>query len=311
MAYYFVVVQLQLHKLNVVPQILFIEYMKNIPVRKIKVVQKEANPSEQFSIREVQELLGGNDMDQELHRHDFFYMLALKKGKGKHDIDFTPHTVSDHSLFFMRPGQVHQHTLKAGSTGYLIAFKADFYTPQDTVSSHLLRQAGTTNRYQFDARSFEKVYSLLTDIFQEYTDKKVAYQEVIKANLRIVFIELSRQAVPDSVGGPRSHAQERLEEFVKLVETHIARHKQVSHYADLLNISAYQLNAITKALLGKTASELINEYSVLESKRYLLATANQVNQIAYELGYEDVSYFIRFFKKHTGYSPEAFRQKFK
>jgi AraC-like DNA-binding protein len=83
----------------------------------------------------------------------------------------------------------------------------------------------------------------------------------------------------------------------------------VSFYADLLNLSSYQLNAITKATLGKTCSELINEFIILEAKRTLLATSNQVNQIAYHLGYEDVSYFIRFFKKHTGYSPEAFRLK--
>jgi len=78
-----------------------------------------------------------------------------------------------------------------------------------------------------------------------------------------------------------------------------------------LNLSSFQLNAITKATLGKNCSELINEYVILESKRYLLATSNQVNQIADHLGYEDISYFTRFFKKHTGYSPEAFRNNFK
>jgi YesN/AraC family two-component response regulator len=59
--------------------------------------------------------------------------------------------------------------------------------------------------------------------------------------------------------------------------------------------------------MAKTASELINEYIILEAKRYLLATPNQIKEIADQLGYEDVSYFIRFFRKQTGYSPEAFR----
>jgi AraC family transcriptional regulator, transcriptional activator of pobA len=43
----------------------------------------------------------------------------------------------------------------------------------------------------------------------------------------------------------------------------------------------------------------------------LLATPNQIKDVADHLGYEDVSYFIRFFKKHTGHSPEAFRRNFK
>jgi AraC family transcriptional regulator, transcriptional activator of pobA len=63
--------------------------------------------------------------------------------------------------------------------------------------------------------------------------------------------------------------------------------------------------------VGKTVSALINEQIILEAKRYLLATHNQVKDIADHLGYEDVSYFIRFFKRHTGHSPEAFRKNFK
>lgn len=79
----------------------------------------------------------------------------------------------------------------------------------------------------------------------------------------------------------------------------------------MLSITPYQLNAITKALLHKTGSELINEHIILEAKRMLIGTANQVNQIANMLGYDDPSYFIRYFKKQTGLTPEAFRQNFK
>jgi AraC family transcriptional activator of pobA len=127
------------------------------------------------------------------------------------------------------------------------------------------------------------------------------------------FIELvrHRQNRESPSNKDTQYTQERLEEFLALIETHISTQKQVSQYADSLNLSTYQLNAIAKASLGKTCSELINEYIILESKRYLLATSNQITQIAYHLGYDDISYFIRFFKKHTGYSPETFRQNFK
>ena len=95
-----------------------------------------------------------------------------------------------------------------------------------------------------------------------------------------------------------------------MLEKHIAIQKQVSHYTAMMNLSPYQLNEITKTSIGKTASELINEHIILEAKRYLLATTNQIKDIADQLGYEDPSYFIRFFRKHSGYSPEAFRHKF-
>lgn len=285
--------------------------MKKIPIRYIKATQKEPVFSGSFSIRDVRELLSGKDMVQELHRHDFFYMLALKKAAGNHEIDFAPYQVCDNSVFFMRPGQVHQLSLKAVSTGYLMAFKTDFYHPHEKASNQLVRKASNMNSYYPDANSFKKLLSILTDIFQEYTDKQESYQEVIKANLDILFIELARQQRKSLSKNVIPYTQERLEEFLGLLETHISDHKQVSQYAGMLNLTPYQLNAITKATLGKTCSELINEHIILESKRYLLATSNQVNQIADHLGYEDVSYFIRFFKKQTGYTPETFRHNFR
>ncbi|HVU84548.1 MAG TPA: AraC family transcriptional regulator, partial [Puia sp.] len=266
--------------------------------------------SESFSIRDIHELLAGGDMVQELHRHDFFYILALKKGTGSHDIDFTSYAVSDNAVFIMRPAQVHQLVLKAGSAGYLMQFRDEFYFPHDKVSKQLLRKASNINHYQLNSKGFIKLFDLLAHIFQEYTDKQEKHQEVIKAFMGVFFIELFRQYSSSPADSINLYTQERLDAFLELLEIHVFDHKQVSDYAAMLNLSVYQLNAVTKTTLGKTCSELIDEYIILEARRYLLATSNQVNQIADYLGYEDVSYFIRFFKKHTGYSPESFRQNF-
>jgi len=285
--------------------------MEKIPIRHINTFQKEPEFSESFSIRDIHVLLAGKDMVQELHRHDFFYILALKKGTGNHNIDFIPYPICDNSVFFMRPGQVHQLVLKAGSAGYLMQFKDEFYFPHDKVSSQLLRKASNINHYQLNANGFQKLFTILTYIFQEYADKQERYEEVIKANMGVFFIGLVRQHSSSPSDNVNLYMQERLEKFLELLETNVFNHKQVSQYAAMLNLSTYQLNAIAKSTLGKTCSELINEHIILEAKRYLLSTSNQVNQIAYHLGYEDVSYFIRFFKKNTGYSPEAFRHNFR
>ncbi len=287
--------------------------MKPIPVRKINTIQSEPNLSESFSIRDIKDMLSGKDMVQELHRHDFFFILLLKKGMGSHEIDFTTYEVSDNSVFLMRPGQVHHLNLKAGSTGFLMQFKTDFYHPHDKASNQQLIKASTKNYCQLDRNRFKKLFSIMAYIFQEYMDKKEGYQEVVKANLGIFFIELvrNRQPVESTSNQTNVYSQEQLEKFLHLLETHIATHKQVAQYADMMNLTPYQLNSITKATLNKTCSELINEYITLESKRYLLATSNQVNQIANYLGFDDVSYFIRFFKKHSGFSPEVFRHNFR
>lgn len=285
--------------------------MEKIPIRTIRSIPKAPEVYKNFSIREVGDLLAGKDMAQPLHRHDFFFLLAIKKGAGTHAIDFASYEAGDNTVFLMRPGQVHQLSLKAGSMGYVMQFGPDFYAPHDQAARQLMRKASSRNHYQFDAHQFQKLHSILTCIFQEYAEQRERYQAVIQANLGIAFIELVRHCSQCSENQANPYQQERLEEFMDLLETHIFTHKQVAHYADRMHLSPYQLNAITKATLGKTSSELINEYVLLEAKRYLLATAHPVNQIADRLGYEDISYFIRFFKKHTGYSPEAFRHNFR
>ncbi|WP_343670941.1 AraC family transcriptional regulator [Chitinophaga sp.] len=253
--------------------------MQHIPIR--------TNTS--FSIRDI----NGQNMVQPLHRHDFYYLLILQKGAGTHSIDFIDYPVSDHSIFLLRPGQVHAINLHSSSTGYLVQFNPGF------DPSPLLRTAAQQNYYQL-----ENTLALCTQIVEEFSNPKEKHEEVIKSLLHIFFIHLIRaQKTPP--------ANDQLQILQELIATNITTHKQVADYAALLHLSPYQLNAITKSSLGKTCSTLINDHIILEAKRQLLATTNLINEIAWQLGYEDVSYFIRFFKKHTGQTPESFRQNFK
>jgi AraC-like DNA-binding protein/mannose-6-phosphate isomerase-like protein (cupin superfamily) len=286
--------------------------MEKIPVRQI-TTPNERIISGRFKIREVEGILDGKDMVQNLHRHDFFFILALRNGSGTHVIDFTPYEVQNNSIFILRPGQVHQLSLNAGCTGFLAEFDASFYHPKDKLANNRLIKAGNKNFCAFEAKRFKKLQDVLAYIFNEFNTKQDGYIDVIKANLDIFFIEFIRQSLnPNDISKKGSnYTQDRFEEFMDLCSSHITTHKQVSQYADLMNLSIYQVNAITKETVGKPASEIINEQIILEARRYLLATPNQVKEIADHLGYEDISYFIRFFKKHTGYSPEAFRKNSK
>ncbi|GAB4003778.1 helix-turn-helix transcriptional regulator [Spirosoma migulaei] len=286
--------------------------MKKIPIRQINSAYPDVQTAERFTIRQVQDIVGEHDLIHDLHRHDFFFILALQTGDGVHEIDFTPYTIRSNSIFFLRPGQVHQLNLKVGSTGFLVEYNAEFYSPTTKLSIQRVRKASSKNYCKLETSRFEKIKATLTSMFLEYTNKEEGYQDVIKANLEIFFIEFIRQS-PNPNGPPiviNQYTQERLEEFLALMETHITTHKLASQYASFMNLSLYQLNEITKTTLGKIISELINERIILEAKRYLLATPDQIKDIADQLGYEDVSYFIRFFRKHAGYTPEAFRQNF-
>lgn len=283
--------------------------MKKIPVRHIK----DSFFEDRFSIRAIEPLVADEDLIHELHRHDFYFVLFIKNGAGEHEIDFTKYEVGSYSVFFIRPGQVHQLKLEKGTSGFMLQFTSDFYSPRENPSNVVLRKVSNKNHCHLSTERFEKIDLLLQAIFQEFTQKQDRYKEVVKASLDIIFIELVRQSRnPNKIASEtKLYAQERLEELQDLLEKNIDTKKLVNDYAEMLSMTPFQLNAITKASLNKTVSELINMHIILEAKRMLIGTGNQVNQVADMLGYDDPSYFIRFFKKQTGLTPEAFRQNFK
>jgi AraC-like DNA-binding protein len=286
--------------------------MNKIPVRKITSPKTQPG-GEKFSIRELQHLLNGKSLIHDLHRHDFFFILALQNGTGVHEIDFNPYEVTDHSLFILRPGQVHRLELSADSNGFLMEFDPGFYKAKNIHSVQRWKKAAARNFCKVSEERFSKLYSLLGNILNEHTNKQDNSADAILAYLDLFFIEYVRQSRnPKPVDqGDSDYIQDRFDEFIQVLESNIGSIKNVSVYAQLLNLSSYQLNAITKAAVGKTVSDLVNEQIILEAKRHLLATTNQVKDIADHLGYEDGSYFIRFFKKHTGYTPDSFRKNFK
>ena len=287
--------------------------MKSIPVRQIAEAGAVKNSAGRFSIRPLRQVLNGQKLVHDLHRHNFYFVLAIEQGTGVHEIDFTPHRVRDHSVFILRPGQVHRLELSAKSTGFLMEFDLAFYQPKTTIGEMRWRKAVTKNFCGTDARNYKALHSYLAHILQEYTEKQEGYLEAIRAQLDLFFIDYTRQSRdPKTVSSSdNGYLQDRFEELTRLLETNISMMKRVSQYAALMNLSSYQINAITKASVDKTVSELINDQIILEAKRHLLATASPVKEIADLLGYEDPSYFIRFFRKQTGKSPDMFRKKFK
>lgn len=286
--------------------------MKNssIPLRSILPQEPLKELVGSFRIFSISEMLSGKDLNQELHRHDFYFILVVSKGSGVHEIDFVNYPVTDNSISFMRPGQVHLFELKAGSEGYWLAFNKEFPALTSPNGSRLLHKVAKRNFYQLDKEDIELLSVCLQGMLDEYTSREVGFEDMIKANFEIFLIQLLRyqQSNQDDSAKANPYQQEKLQEFLDLLEINISTKKQVGAYADMMSLSSFQLNSITRVLLGKTATQLIEDQILLEAKRYLLGTPDQVTQIALRLGYEDVSYFIRFFRKKMGVTPEVFRK---
>ena len=96
--------------------------------------------------------------------------------------------------------------------------------------------------------------------------------------------------------------------FLNLVNKNFNQNKRVSFYANGLNITPNYLNMLCKKQFGRSAGEMITSRIMLEAKRMLYHTTSDISQIAFDLGYEDPSYFTRTFKRIEKKTPTIFRE---
>lgn len=267
---------------------------------------------ENFYVRNFSEHLKENKFIEKPHGHDFYLILIITKGSGKHVIDFTEYELSSGSMYILSPGQVHQWLLSEDVEGYILFFTKEFFL-HDFNTNRL-------TRFPFFNSSFSSPYFKLEEkqvasILQkyhlmcaEYRNRKTDFQEMIRMYLNAMLMEMSRyypRKSHNSYTLPYDLVQ--LNKFEALVDKYFKLHRPLSCYSKRMHISERQLSYLCKKTLNKKPSEIITERFILEAKRLIIHSSLSISAIAEELNYNDSSYFIRLFKKITKQTPEQFR----
>ena len=163
----------------------------------------------------------------------------------------------------------------------------------------------SSNQLKNFAVRFEQLYN-------EYKGDAWHKLNSLSNQIESIYIDLSRLYIEQEKD--KVHVQPKSINYVReleaLIEANYLTLKKPSQYANLLNISTKHLNKIVQNSLGKSSSELINNRIILEAQRLLTHGQINIKEIAYELGYEDPSYFTRFFKNNVGVSPTAFANNY-
>jgi len=95
----------------------------------------------------------------------------------------------------------------------------------------------------------------------------------------------------------------------KLIEVHFRQERDLNFYAKRMHLTLPRLNNLTRAHLGKTLYELLQDRLHEEAEKLLKHTSLTAKDIAYELGMNDPAYFFRCFKRVTGMRPREFRKQ--
>ena len=105
----------------------------------------------------------------------------------------------------------------------------------------------------------------------------------------------------------KSGIDKRVLKLIALIDEHCLTQREVTFYANQMSLSEKRLGVLTKQALKLTVKGLIQQRILLEAKRLINQGNMSFKSIAFQLGFEDASYFSRFFKKYSGVTPEQFK----
>lgn len=247
------------------------------------------------------------------HFHDFF-QLFLIQGPARLMHDFREYDVSGITLFFLSPGQVHTIYPRANSMhGTVASFTQAFFDHQSPPPSMLVElpfffASGGPPWFSVEKKKAARLIGLFGDLQREYDGGQRGVMEVLRSLLRILFIEASRL---EAVGQPVKEATRAAllaRQFQLALEHHFREWQALTPYAKQLGITVNHLNDVIREETGHSAGELIRHRRLLDAKRLLLHSDLSVSEIGYQIGFQDPSYFSRFFRRYAGETPAEFRQ---
>ncbi|OYD46482.1 hypothetical protein CHU00_07305 [Sphingobacterium cellulitidis] len=282
--------------------------MHKIPVlEQCTVSYKE---DKHFLADRLEVYLGKNNNLVFPHRHNFYQMLLFLSGSGMHEIDFKQYKVVPGQVYFMGPGQVHSWMFEGEMKGYIVNFDIDYF-------KSLLIQPDYVENLDLFSSLNDGVF-----VLEEYQVKEISqlFDQLIEINSRSVSIDLKRSLllyillrfdqayIPNFPAKSIDYHLVLIKNFISLVDQRYKELHLPKEYAELLFVTPNHLNSVCKEYLGLQAGEVIRNRIMLEAKRLLILPDWTISQVAYELSFNDNSYFTKFFKKVEGKTPEEFRK---
>ncbi len=250
------------------------------------------------------------------HRTGFYHILWFQKGSPTHLVDFNPVKIKPDTILFLNKDTVQRFDSKGNFDGKVILFTDSFFCKTEADTKFLRSSILFNDLFSVAQLQLQKSSALFANLFQqmenELTNQKDNYQSGILQNLVHNLLLLSeREKRQQNFTEVKKGADlDNVILFKDLLETNYRKQKQVGGYAKQLRVTEKRLNQATSKVLGKSPKEMIDDRIMLEAKRLLAHTNESVKEIGFELGFDEPTNFIKYFRKHSHSTPVEFREQF-
>ncbi len=241
------------------------------------------------------------------HKHSGYYeLIFILEGEGFHTIDTTQFRVTAPEFYMLSAEQLHYWQFTAIPRGFVILIKEEEFNPVNEANTiKLLKELKSITHLSIKKCSV--IFTILEDLYAiSNEDNSIELQHCYLSAIFAKLLTHSRTSTQKLSGAqPRVYIN-----FMEMLSTEIRTKHRVHEYATALHTTPQNINSLCRKHSNTSASELINQQLTLETKRYLLHTDNTIAEIAEIVGFDDVSNFIKYFKKREGLTPKQFRSQY-
>ncbi|WP_417346423.1 AraC family transcriptional regulator [Ferrimonas sp.] len=260
----------------------------------------------------LQELCNRGANPYQPHRVSHFCLILVEQGEGEHYIDFHSYSYEPKCVIFLNKYQTHKFDPENKIKGKVVLQTREFFATSaaNIRTSYFVPAHQSLSAFpilHLSGELYESTRAMLSEMtraMREGPDSGVIVQLLLSA----VMLKLAKQREGHLVHLSEQQ-KERFGEFLRLVDTQFTEIREASQYAQLMHISYKSLNQLCKTCCGHTAKQLIDFRIILEIKRKLTMDGLSVQDAAFEMGFEDITHFIKYFKRHTGKTPAAFKRE--
>lgn len=231
-------------------------------------------------------------------------LIHLTEGHFQHSIESTSFMVEAPAILLANYGHISSvDQVDKNAQGYCVLIK-------EQVMTSILREQEILNVFniapliKLSEEDNRDILVLLQLLYKEiYNDEP--YTQYYESLFKTVLLKLIKLS---DANKKLLRKQEIAMAFKQLVHLDFHKHKSVAHYADKLAVSMNYLNRCVSEVYKKSTKQIILEVAIMHSQFLLVETSKTIANIAYDLDFDDPSYFARLFKKLVGVTPTVYRQ---
>ena len=240
-------------------------------------------------------------------------ILICRKGKARLNVNYKDWELYEGAVITLFPNDVVELKVDGDFEVEILKYNPSLLREASLQLEQTVYSSLRKDRCRQDTPVVTNIINGMFSLLKVYFDQSecTCISQLVLCQLKAFFIgfheylQRNPQYRPDEVKSYR--VRELFNRFMMLLERDYKISRDVNYYAEKMNISSKYLTNIVSLVTGHTPKTIIDQYVILQLKMHLKRTTQSIKEMAWEFHFADVSFFCRYFKKHTGLTPQQIR----